>query len=218
MQRLISLAVLSPWPRHALYYFIALILLIYLSLYCLIARYAYNSANDSILQKSDAALILGYRTYLNKALDPCLTGRVDKGLSLAKRGLVSTLIMSGGRDGESNAIEAEVMKAYAISKGFRGKISLESESTSTLENLRFSVPILQAANIKHITIVSEPYHLWRIDKLVRAGHLHPNFKISYSAAPSECWTTWGMLSKGALREPLAVIHNYANGYFNSREY
>jgi len=212
--RLLSLKFPDHRLRHIIYFSITFVLMVYLSIYVLIAWHAYHLPDNSMPQKTDAALILGYRTYLNKKLNPCLTGRVDKGLSLAKQGVVSTLVMSGGHDGKNNAIEAEVMSAYARSKGFGGEILLESKSSSTLENLKFSAPILQAASIKHIIIVSEPYHLWRVEKLVTAGHLNRDLKVSYSGAPSECWTTWGVLSRGALREPFAVIHNYANGYFN----
>lgn len=167
------------------------------------------------MQKADAALILGCRTYLDGAANPCLTGRVDKGLLLTRQGLVSTLIMSGGRDNEDNSIEAEVMATYAKNQGYKGRILLESRSGSTKENLEFSTLILRTANIKNVIIVSEPYHLWRVEKLVAAGHFGHDFSINYAAALNQCWTNWGMLSKGALQEPLAIINNYSKGYFDT---
>lgn len=166
--------------------------------------------------KSDAALILGNRTYLHGAPNPCLTGRVDKGLLLEKQGVVSTLAMTGGRDNENFRIEAELMAAYAKSKGYQGTTLIESRSRSTKENLEFSAPILKAANIKSVIIVSEPYHLWRTEKLVAAGHLSQGFNVYYAAAPTKCWTSWGMLHKNALREPLAIMHNYVHGYFSKK--
>ena len=165
-----------------------------------------------IITKSDAALILGNRTYLHGAPNPCLTGRVDKGLLLAEQEIVTTLAMTGGRDDENFKVEGNFMAAYAKEKGYTGRILIESRSRSTKENLEFSAPILKAANIKSVIVVSEPYHLWRTEKLVAAGHLSRDFDVSYAAAPSTCWTAWGMLHKGALREPLAVIHNYAKGH------
>lgn len=186
----------------------------YLALFVIVGLHARNVLKHPLTPKSDAALILGNRAYLDGAPNPCLTGRVDKGLLLAQQGLVSALAMSGGRDNEDNSIEAEVMTAYAKNRGYKGRILLESHSSSTQENLEFSAPILTAANIKSVIIVSEPYHLWRMEKLVAAGHLGHDFNVSYAAAPSQCWTTWGMLFKGALREPLAIMNNYAKGYFN----
>lgn len=184
-----------------------------MTLFCLVSSRANDLIHQTMPKKSDAALILGYRAYTNEAPNACLTGRVDKGLSLAKQGIVSILVMTGGRDHENNVIEADVMAAYAKRKGFSGQILLERASTSTQENLRFSAPILKAAHIKRLIIVSEPYHLWRTEKLVDAGNLGQHFDVSYVAAPSQCWIDWGMLSTGALREPLAIMNNFAKGYF-----
>jgi len=186
---------------------------IYLILFTLVSMHAKKLLTNPVTIKSDAALILGNRTYLHGAPNPCLTGRVDKGLMLAKQGVVTTLAMTGGRDDEDFRIEGDFMAAYAIEKGYKGRVLIESRSRSTKENLEFSAPILKAANIKSVMIVSEPYHLWRTEKLVAAGHLGRDFDVSYAAAPTTCWTTWGMLHKGALREPLAIMHNYAKGYF-----
>jgi len=185
----------------------------YLILFVIVGLHAHDLLKHPRTPRSDAALVLGNRAYLDGALNPCLTGRVDEGLLLAQQGLVATLAMTGGRDHEDNRIEAEVMAAYAKNKGYKGPILLESRSSSTQENLEFSAPILKAADIKSVIIVSEPYHLWRAEKLVTAGHLGHDFNVSYAAAPSQCWATWGMLFKGALREPLAIINNYAKGYF-----
>lgn len=212
--QLILLPFLPRWLRYLLQALAVSITSTYIALFCIIGTNAYHLAHQPPLQKSDAALILGYRTYLDGATNPCLTGRVDKGLLLAQQGLVSTLIMSGGRDDEDSSIEAKVMATYAKRQGYKGRILLESSSGSTKENLEFSAPILRNANIKSVIIVSEPYHLWRVKKLVAAGHLGHDFNISYAAAPSRCWQSWGMLAKGALREPLAIMHNYVKGYFS----
>jgi len=185
----------------------------YLILFTIISLHARQLLTSTLVAKYDAALILGNRTNLHGAPNPCLAGRVDKGLLLAEQGIVSTLAMTGGRDNENSRIEAEFMAAYAKDKGYKGLILIEPRSRSTKENLEFSAPILKAANIKTMIIVSEPYHLWRTEKLVAAGYLGSGFEVAYAAAPSPCWTTWGMLSKGALREPLAIMHNFAKGYF-----
>jgi uncharacterized SAM-binding protein YcdF (DUF218 family) len=186
----------------------------YLILLAIVGIHAKKLLSQPVTAKYDAALILGNRTYLNGAPNPCLIGRVDKGLLLAEQGVVATLAMTGGRDSEDFRIEGEFMAAYAKEKGYQGPILIEARSSSTKENLEFSAPILKAGNIKSVIIVSEPYHLWRTKKLVQASHLGQDFNVTYAAAPTACWTTWGMLFKGALREPLAIMNNYAKGYFS----
>ena len=134
-------------------------------------------------------------------------------MALAEEDIVLTLVMSGGLDVQDDANEAEAMEIFARNKGFQGKILLESRSSSTLENLIYSRPILKSSGIKSIIITSEPYHMWRVKRLVDAGHLGKDFNVSYAAAPIQCWMAWGMLFKDSLREPLAVINNYSKGYF-----
>lgn len=217
--------------RRLLTCFIITFAAAYLLLFAIVGLHARKLISQPAAENADTALILGNRTYIDGAPNLCLTGRVDKGLMLAKQRVVATLAMTGGRDDENHSIEAALMAAYAKEKGYKGTILLESRSRSTKENLEFSAPILRAANIKSVIIVSEPYHLWRAERLVNAGHFgkvfagkafvgqnfkDQGFKVSYAAAPSQCWTSWGMLHKGALREPLAIMHNYAKGYFHQK--
>lgn len=165
-------------------------------------------------RNADAALILGNRAYVNGKPNPCLTGRVDTGLALANAGRVTQLVFSGGVDREDGRTEAEVMKAHALQVGYAGPMLLESASQSTRENLSLSWPMLQAAGVKRVIVVSEPYHMWRVERLVRASGFDRAFDVQYAAAPTACWRRWGMLFKGALREPLAIINNAANGYLH----
>jgi uncharacterized SAM-binding protein YcdF (DUF218 family) len=211
--QILRLSFLPHWLRRLVYACALAGALVYLSILITIGSYAKQLINNPPTQQADATLVLGNRAYLYGKPNPCLTGRVDEGLLLAQKGLVSILLMSGGLDYEDERIEAVTMEAYARNKGFQGKILLEPRSGSTLENLTFSRPILEAAGIRNIIITSEPYHMWRVKKLVEAGHLGLKINVSYAAAPSQCWANWGMAFKGALREPLAVINNYSKGYF-----
>jgi len=187
--------------------------MLYICILSLIYNYAEQLLNNPPLQNADVVLILGNRAYLNGKPNPCLTGRVDKGLTLANEGLTSILVMSGGLDHEDKKIEALTMEAYARNQGFKGTILLESQSNSTLENLTFSRIILKKNGIKSVIITSEPFHMWRIRKLVEAGSLGNEFNVSFAAATTQCRLNCGILFKGSLREPLAIIFNYAKGYF-----
>lgn len=152
MSHLLRLRFIPRWQRKSIFASLFAGLLIYLSIFFTIGNYAKQLIKSPPKQKADAALILGNRAYLNGRPNPCLTGRVDEGLVLAQQDLVSALVMSGGLDDEDNRIEAMAMEAHARSKGFQGKILLESRSSSTLENLTFSRPILEAAGVKSVII------------------------------------------------------------------
>jgi uncharacterized SAM-binding protein YcdF (DUF218 family) len=190
----------------------------YSLLYLQMAMTTQHFLNQKNLRSADAILVLGNRAYWNQQVNPCLSGRVDHAINLSKQGLAPTLIMSGGLDKEDQIIEAQVMHDWARFKGFNGSIIQEPRSQSTLENLIFSEKILQSQSVESVIIVTEPYHLWRTQWLVETLNLHRRFKVQYSPAQSECWQKWGYFFKGALREPVARIHNQGRFYFSPSTY
>jgi len=185
--------------------------------YGLIARTIWQRAESLLAhppqQPADAALVLGNRAYRNGVPNPCLTGRVDTAVALAKAGLVPRIVMSGGVDDEDGRVEAEVMEVHARSRGYAGPVLRESVSSSTQANLALSWAVLEAAGVRRVIVVSEPYHLWRIERLARASGFDGRFDVQYAAAPTSCWRRWGMRFRGALREPLAIVNNAVNGHF-----
>jgi uncharacterized SAM-binding protein YcdF (DUF218 family) len=212
---------LSPGARSALRRWgrpLLAALLLFACVHAAIAFMVWRQASERLAhppeQAADAALVLGNRAYLRGKPNPCLTGRVDAGLALARQGLVRELVMSGGEDWEDGRIEAEVMEHHARQAGYAGPLVKEAKSTSTYENLALSRPLLEAAGVKRVIIVSEPYHLWRVERLARASGFDGAFDVQYAAAPTSCWRDWGMLFKGALREPLAIVNNAAKGYLS----
>lgn len=160
---------------------------------------------------ADAALVLGSRAYLDGKPHPCLAGRVDTALALARTGLVKQLAFSGGVDSEDGRTEATAMQERAQAQGYAGPMLLEPASTSTRLNLALSRPLLQAAGVRSVVIVSEPFHLWRIERLAKMSGFDLAFDVQYAAAPTSCWNALGPLSKGALREPAAIVNNALRG-------
>lgn len=186
--------------------------LAYVAIAAMVWRHAEQVLDNPPQRPADAALILGNRAYLDGKPNPCLTGRVDTGIALARAGLARQLVYSGGVDTEDGRIEAEVMQQHANAMGYTGPALLEPVSSSTRLNLALSTPLLQAAGVRSVVVVSEPYHLWRIERLVRKSGFDKTFDVQYAAAPTSCWRTWGMLFKGALREPAAIVNNAGHGY------
>ena len=206
---------MSAWrrPKRLLTAASGVLFVGYLAIAAIVSQRAQDALAQPPQRDADAALILGNRAYLHGALNPCLTGRVDTGVALAQAGRVRQLVMSGGVDKEDGRIEAEVMEAHARAIGYAGPVLQEKVSSSTRHNLAMAAPLLQAAGVKSVIVVSEPYHLWRVERLARASGFDRLFDVQYAAAPTSCWQRWGMLFKGALREPLAIVNNAVNGDF-----
>ncbi|WP_418130652.1 YdcF family protein [Variovorax sp. 375MFSha3.1] len=191
---------------------LAAMALVYAAIGAFIWRHSEDLLANPPRRQADAALVLGSRAYLDGKPHPCLTGRVDTALALAKAGLVRQLAFSGGVDSEDSRIEAITMGEHAIASGFTGPMVLEPASTSTRLNLSLSRPLLLAAGVRSVVIVSEPFHLWRVERLVKMSGFDRSFDVQYAAAPTSCWQALGPFSKGALREPAAIINNAAHGY------
>jgi uncharacterized SAM-binding protein YcdF (DUF218 family) len=191
---------------------VLVVVLAYAAIAAVIWQRADELLDNPPQRPADAALILGSRAYLDGKPNPCLTGRVDTAIALAQAGRVKQLVFTGGVDSEDGRIEAEVMQQHAQAAGYAGPMQMEPASTSTRLNLSLSRPLLQAAGVRSVVIVSEPFHLWRVERLVRMSGFDQAFDVQYAAAPTSCWRRWGMLFKGALREPAAIINNAAHGY------
>ena len=169
--------------------------LAYLGIAAVIWRHADEALAHPPQKPADAALILGNRAYLKGKPNPCLTGRVDTGIALANAGRVKQLVLSGGVDKEDGRIEAEVMERHARTEGYAGPLLLEPASTSTRMNLAMSRPMLKAAGVRSVIVVSEPYHLWRVERLVRASGFDKEFEVQYAAANTSCWRRWAWFSR-----------------------
>lgn len=158
-------------------------------------------------QPADAVIVLGAQAYYPAGRwNPCLVARVRRGAELVKAGYAPKLILSGGVDAEDGAIEAEVMQEIAMSFGVpKEKTLLEPRSTSTAENLRFSQALLTS---NKVLIVSDPFHLARAGALAQKLGLEATL---VGAPKSPCWSRFGLLSRFALREPLAFIDNWLRG-------
>lgn len=178
----------------------------------LVWRHAQERLTHRSFDKADAALVLGNRAYLDGRPNPCLTNRVDRGLALWQSGRVQLLAMTGGVDPEDGRVEAEVMASHARSVGFHGVLLKESLSSSTRENLAMSWPVLEAAGVRKVIVVSDAYHLWRVERLAKASGFDGAFQVQYAAAPADCGRPAWQAVRSALREPLAIVNNALNGY------
>ncbi|MBS0453734.1 MAG: YdcF family protein [Proteobacteria bacterium] len=181
-----------------------------------LALYVWQHAQERLsqpqLQPADAALVLGNRAYLEGRPNPCLTNRVDRGVQLWRDGRVRLITLSGGVDREDGRVEAEVMAVHARADGYSGVLLKESLSSSTRENLAMSWPLLEAAGVRRVIVVSDAYHLWRVERLAKASGFDGAFEVQYAAAPADCGRPGWQAMRSALREPLAIVNNALNGY------
>ncbi len=184
--------------------FCFLIFLIPAVIYLLLAFYVAKNAEHDNKKQADVILVLGSKINRDQVINPCLVARVEHAVELYKANYAPKLLVSGGVDKEDNANEAQEMKKIAMFLGVPEKdILLESESTSTYENMLFSKKILNEEHMNSIIIVTEPFHLPRSLLAAKKAGLNA---VGSPATKSICWANNKYLTLYFAKEPLAIMY------------
>lgn len=120
--------------------------------------------------RADYLIVLGAKV---NGSDPSLAlqNRIETAAQYLERNKNTFVIASGGKgDGESIS-EAEAIRNGLVGLGIsKGRILLESQSTNTVENFRFSKSLLKE-DWKKGVIVTNDYHLFRSMMIARDNKL-----------------------------------------------
>jgi uncharacterized SAM-binding protein YcdF (DUF218 family) len=125
-----------------------------------------------------------------------LRARLDHALELYRRGQVRLIVVAGGVAGAPSG------KQYLLGRGLPAEALLsEEDGASTWENVRDSVPLVNANRIGAVVLVGEPFQMLRALKMTRDLGL-----IAYSS-PSRGAPPAGRLQQAAvvLREAWAYL-------------
>ncbi|MFA6432129.1 MAG: YdcF family protein [Candidatus Margulisiibacteriota bacterium] len=91
--------------------------------------------------------------------------RVNEGVALYKKGYAPRMLMSGGPLAW-HLTYAEWMKKQAILLGVPERsILIQDRSLSTIEDAKFSLPIIKEKNIKSVILVTSPAHTRRAKRV-----------------------------------------------------
>ena len=137
--------------------------LIIATLYCNVRAASHIPKYDK-----DFIIILGSKIKEDGTLTPLLRGRVDKAIEFAKKQYDSTkkkiiYIPSGGKGLDEKTSEAESIKKYLLEEGINPEqIIVEDQSTSTIENMKFSKKKIDEINEQgNIAFATTNYHVFR---------------------------------------------------------
>ncbi len=199
MNRTLSKARSQPWLRIAL--LLLLIGLIACTSSLLAIRSEWNAAinePDSI----DVLIVLGAGVWGDRP-SPQLQLRLETAASLYKKNPEMTVLVSGGQGPDEWISEAQAMHDTLIALGVSDtSILMEEDSTSTVENLRYSKAVLDSLGFENpsIGIVTTDFHMYRAKMLARRfgmeaqGQSAPNVPI--------------IIVKNTLREIAALIKDF----------
>lgn len=123
------------------------------------------------IHQMDAILILGAAVW-SDGPSPTLRRRALHGAALWHAGIAPLILPCGGR-GRFPPTEAMAITALLIAAGVPpSAIVIEDRSTTTLENIRFALPILRTHGATRVMIVTDITHGPRAALVARHFGLH----------------------------------------------
>lgn len=127
----------------------------------------------------DYVIILGCAIRKDGTLYPLIRGRVDKAIEFCKAQVEKTgkqaiLVPSGGQGPDEVMAEGTAMRNYLISKGIpEEQILPETNSTTTLENMKFSKQLIEERTPDaSVAFSTTNYHVFRSGILAAQAGLH----------------------------------------------
>lgn len=117
---------------------------------------------DNYPDKPTTLIVLGCKVKGEKP-SLMLYNRTSAAADYLNKNPETNVIVSGGQGEDEKISEAECMKRILVQKGISpDRIILEDKSTSTHENLSFSLKLIEELGLdKNITIVTSEFHQYR---------------------------------------------------------
>lgn len=154
-------------------------------------------------KETDYVIVLGAGLKGEK-LSLTLLDRMNKCLEYMNTHPKVKVVVSGGQGSGEDISEAEGMKRFLIERGIaEGRIVKEDKSTSTSENIKFTMKRLKTIEnkkVNEITIITNKFHLFRAKLLAKRSGV-----VAYGV-PSK--TRIYLIPKYYFREYFAVIKSF----------
>ncbi len=127
-----------------------------------------RSSGGDALRRSNAIVVFGAAEYDGHP-SPVLRGRLQHALTLYRAGLAPVMIVTGGAGGDPHYTEAGVGEAWLLAHGVPAKaFSLDARSATTPSSVRRVTALLRQHGWRSVIVVSDGYHLFRLERLFRA--------------------------------------------------
>jgi uncharacterized SAM-binding protein YcdF (DUF218 family) len=135
----------------------------YFLLICL--EIVWQSRRDEA-RSADAIIVFGAAEYSGRP-SPVFRARLDHAITLYSRGLAPYLIITGGAGRDPQFSEGGVGRDYLATRGIGERhLIAETQGENTAESAERVAVIMRANKMRTCVVVSDPYHLYRIKKLM----------------------------------------------------
>jgi len=158
-----------------------------------------SQRNDA--RAADAIVVFGAAQYSGRP-SPVFKARLDHGYDLFQRGLAPVIITTGGQGGDPKFSEGGVGHDYLLARGVADdKLIAETQSDDTSDSVRRVAAILRRNGMKSCLAVSDPYHLFRIRKMLEREGVTVYTSPRPQAKPQGFWAR----NAAVLREVVSYL-------------
>lgn len=131
------------------------------------------AASRPNLKTADAIVVLGAAQY-NGRPSPVFKARLDYAIELYQLGMAQTLVFTGGVGKGDTVSEGEVARRYAMRHGVKdAAILVEREGSTSAASMRAAAELMQLNGLESALIVSDSYHMLRVELLARRMGIKP---------------------------------------------
>jgi len=155
---------------------------------------------------ADAIIVMGAAQYRGRP-SPALRARLEHAVVLWRRGLAPLMVLTGGIGEGDTASEAAVSRAFVMNAGIPdGAILLENEGRTSSQSLRGAADLLHARRLKTAIVVSDPFHMLRLEIVGRRYGLDPYTSPALpTPAAQRLFHQWGSFVVESFKTPLALV-------------
>ena len=146
--------------------FSLLIFLVFHAIICVLILKSFSDSRKDLKDKIDLIFVFGAGLIQNR-ITLSLKKRLLKAIEIANKFPNAMIIVSGGQGKNEWLSEAEAMKKFLVENGIEEhRILLEDKSTSTQENLVYSMRLYDMKN-KKVGLISNQFHVYRTEKMAK---------------------------------------------------
>jgi uncharacterized SAM-binding protein YcdF (DUF218 family) len=125
------------------------------------------------LRPADAIIVLGAAQY-NGRPSPVLKARLDHALALYRQGLAPRIVVTGGVGKGDTLSEGEVALRYAMGQSIPDSaILVDRAGETSAQSMAAAAELLHARGLSTALIVSDAYHMLRLELLARRFGIRP---------------------------------------------
>lgn len=150
---------------------LGLVLLAAASIYTIALLLVLVVSQEDQRRPADAIVVLGAAQY-NGRPSPVLRARLDHALQLYREGLAPRIVVTGGVGRGDTTSEATVARNYLLNRKVPSRAVIsQPQGRSTQASMTAVADWLEAAHLKRVILVSDPFHMFRLRMEARRTNL-----------------------------------------------